>query len=318
MSSLAQGPHHERAALRPRVGDVDHRHRMRPLGYVRRSQGTRMDCEQPMRFVCRTPACGHQAYARCKCADELKCPDCAERNQKLLVRLIVEGHGRRGAAGHWYMVTLTAPGDPEHRKFIPGKRGNHGPCSCGQHGLTPGEWNALESKWWNRLRTALVREFGSLAYVGTVEVQEERVDHMLHRHLLVWSPVPIPIERAHELVQAAGYGCSMQWQKPYSAQSAAQYVAKYITKSSGRRFTVPWEVSSLDQETGEISTVEKRATYRTWSKSNRWGVTMQGLRSIMAAQAQARAMYLRELAEMLADDQESPPLAAVASSDPPT
>jgi hypothetical protein len=252
-----------------------------------------------MRFVCRTPGCGHTAYARCKCSDELKCPDCAERQRKLLVRLIQEGASQR-VGGFWYMVTLTAPGDPEHTKFIPGKRGNHGACSCGQHGLNRGEWNALESKWWNRMRTYLAREVGTVAYVGSVEVQEKR--QALHRHLLLWTSEPVSITRAQELALRAGYGCSIQWQKPYSAESAANYVAKYITKSSGQRGNVPWQISTVDEETGEIRSKGKRATYRTWSRSQKWGVTMKGLRELMATQARARARYLEELAQLLDDE----------------
>lgn len=286
---------------RPRVGDGEHVCRMRPLGYVRRSRETRMDCERPMRFVCRTPSCGKVQHYRCRCSDELKCRDCSERARKLLVRLIIEGALLRDS-GYWYMVTLTAPGDPGHQRYIPYKRGRHGECGCGDHGLSAGQWNRQESRWWNRLRTSLAREFGDLAYVSSVEVQSKRADAMLHRHALVWSPVPIPVGRAHELALRAGYGCSMQWQKPYSAASVANYVAKYITKSSGQRSEVPWEYEVVVPDTGEVLSVSRPATYRTWSKANRWGVTIQGLRSIMAAQARARARYLEELGQAIAEE----------------
>lgn len=212
----------------------------------------------------------------------------------------------RGQAGHWYMATFAPPGDPIHTRFIPGKRGNHGACQCGQHGLTKGEWNAQESKCWNRLRLSLSREArGGLQYVSSVEVQDgkRRRDGqgrmMLHRHALIWSSVPIPMERVQALALAAGYGCSLQWQRPYSGVTAANYVAKYITKSAGHRGDVPWEVLEVDQETGEIESVGKRATYRTWTRSQKWGVSVQELREHMAVQARARANYLRELEALL-------------------
>jgi len=260
-----------------------------------------VDCDQPMRFVCRRPSCEYVAHSRCRCADERKCGDCSERQRKLLVRLIMEGSSQR-VGGHWYMATFTAPGDPVHKHVIPGRRGFHGWCDCGKHGMTPGEWNAQESKCWNRLRTALTREFGALQYVGTVEVQGKRRDKMLHRHVLVWSPVVVPMLRVHALAQQAGYGCSIQWEVPRSAQGAASYVAKYITKSSGQREEVPWEVTTVDMSTGELLSDSRRATYRTWSRSQRWGVTMGGLREVMSRQAAARARYFAELENLLAQE----------------
>ncbi len=235
---------------------------------------------------------------------------------------------RGGTGGYWYMATFTPPGDPEHSMFIPGKRGKHGPCNCGKHGLSKGQWNAQESACWNRLRTALSRQAaGGLAYVSSVEVQEgaHRADgigrDMLHRHALIWSPAPLSVTEVHGLALSAGYGCSIQWQRPYSGNSAAHYVAKYITKSAGQRGTVPWEVTHVNEHTGEITARGKRATYRTWSRSQKWGVSIQELRDHMAAQARNRARYLDELAQLLDQPDASavagPALDASVPTDPP-
>lgn len=209
----------------------------------------------------------------------------------------------RGQHGYWYMATFTAPGAPEHNRFVPGKRGNHGPCNCGQHGLTMGQWNRQESACWNRLRLSLSRlAEGGVQYVTSVEVQEKRADKMLHRHGLIWSPKPLAIHDVQALALRAGYGCSIQWQRPYSGTSAANYVAKYITKSAGQRSSIPWQETRIDHDTGEVTLVGKRATYRTWSRSQRWGVSIQELRDLMATQARARAHYLAELEDALAAD----------------
>ena len=103
-----------------------------------------------------------------------------------------------------------------------------------------------------------------------------------------------------------------------SVDKAARYISKYVTKSSGQRSVVPWE--RLDPETGEL--VGARATYRLWSSSRTWGVTMREIKSTQAAQARARALYVRELGELLAQDAalaaaSTPDRASIDSPDPP-
>jgi hypothetical protein len=97
---------------------------------------------------------------------------------------------------------------------------------------------------------------------------------------------------------AAGYGCVVDVEPVRSSEKAARYIAKYVTKASADRSVVPWE--RLDLETGEVS--GKSPTYRLWSSSRRWGVTMKEIRAVQAAQAAQRAMYLRELVAALGDD----------------
>jgi hypothetical protein len=186
--------------------------------------------------------------------------------------------------------------------------------------MTLGQWNRQESACWNRLRTALARSYDGMAYIGAVEVQKRGA---LHRHLMIWTPEPLVPAEVQALAQEAGYGCVFDVQPVDDVRKAARYVSKYITKSAGDRGNVPWTAEVLDEQTGELRELSTVPTFRTWSSSQNWGFTVKGLREVMMQQARARAMYLRELADLLALD--APDVPAVAgpaptdspSSDPP-
>ena len=266
------------------------------VGYVRSASHTRTDCHQPLRAVCEH-GCGEEQFWRCHVSAEVKCGPCSERNRKLLVRIIDQGLSDRADHGHRYLLTLNAPGDPGHSRYIPGKPGKHGPCPCWDHGKTLGHWNAGESACWNRLRLALARFTGGFAFIGSVEVQQRGA---LHRHVIVHSPVALLVEDVHALALAAGYGCVMDLQEIRTPAKTAWYISKYVTKSSGQRQEVPWEADVPDRETGEIRRMKTTATYRTWSAAQSWGYTMKDLRERMQLEARRRATYLRELQDLLA------------------
>jgi hypothetical protein len=289
VSSLAQGQVSDRASLHPRVGDCSHR--MRVVGRVRSGRETRLDCEQPLRAVCHA-GCGHVEHWRC---DSYGCALCGEVKRRRLHRLVDNGAGIHLANGLLgYFVTLTAPGTSDHLRWYQGKRPRHRvACTCHDHGGSKGTWNAGESKCWNRLRTALTRD-RQVIFAGAVETQARG---MLHRHVLLFTDRELVHEEVQALALAAGYGCVLDVEPVKSVQKAARYIAKYVTKSSGERAAVPWE--RLDEETGEL--VGKRATYRLWSSSRRWGITMREIRATASAQARARARYLAELTELLGD-----------------
>jgi hypothetical protein len=286
-------------------------HRMRVVGSVRPGPGTRLDCDQPLRSVC--VRCDHLEFWRC---DSYGCTFCGERKRKRLARLVDNGsaiHLRNGMRG--YFLTLTAPGVRDHKRWYQGVRPSRRvDCGCHLHGFTDGQWNAQESACWNRLRTAMTRD-RSIIFAGAVETQERG---MLHRHVLVFADEGLDYDDVQTLAVAAGYGCVLDIEPVRSAEKAARYISKYVTKSASGRAVVPWE--KLDPETGELH--GKRATYRLWSSSRKWGVTMKQMRSDMAAQARARARYLREYAELLADDPASAAAVGLGradsgSTDPP-
>ncbi len=262
------------------------------MGRVRPGEPTAVDCDRPLRAVCRTPGCGHSEAWRC---DTYGCEPCGERKRRQLSRLVDNGaEVQIGNGLQGYFLTLTAPGSDDHKRWVQGRaRGRREDCGCHLHGQTDGLWNAAESACWNRLRTALTRE-RRMVFCGAVETQKRG---LLHRHVLVFVDGDLDYRDLQEKVLAAGYGCVLDVEPVRSAGKAARYISKYVSKSSGERPGVSWE--RLDPDTGEI--VDKRATYRLWSSSRAWGVTMRELRSVMSAQARARAMYLRELAEASTD-----------------
>lgn len=277
------------------------------MGRVRPGTETRLDCEQPLRAVCRH--CDHVEYWRC---DSYGCATCGELKRRRLVRLIEAGTGQHLGTGLFaYFLTLTAPGEVEHSRWFQGKRPQaREACTCHQHGLTLGMWNRQESACWNRLRTAMTRD-ASVVFCGAVETQKRGA---LHRHLVLFSDVELDHRGVQEKALAAGYGCVLDLQELSSPGQVARYLAKYVTKAAGDRQVVPWE--SLDPETGEVT--GKRATYRLWSSSRSWGVTMRQIKAVMGAQAAARAKYLRELQSALADEASAAAagLAPVASLSP--
>lgn len=267
--------------------------------------------------------CGHQAFWRCDCSSAAKCPDCAERRRRLIARLVDLGTTDRLGNGYTYFLTLTAPGDKEHRQWVQGKPRNRPECECHRvwEHTHRGDWNAAESSHWNRLRTALSRlTGGSLTYIGSVEIQEKRRDQMLHRHVVLNVDRPLLPEEVGQLALTAGYGCVHDLQVIQSASKAAWYISKYVTKSSGERQNIPWRADVVDEETGETVRMDTTPTFRTWSSARSWGYTLKGLREIARVQAQARARYHRELEELLASENvaESTPGTPVSvGADPP-
>ena len=290
MPSLTRSTHVDGASLRPRVGDCSHR--MRVVGGVPAGTSTRLDCERPLRAVCQS-GCGHVEFWRC---DTYGCSFCGELKRRRLARLVDNGAGIHLANGMLgYFLTVTGPGVSEHRRWFQGKRPrDRAVCTCHESRVTDGHWNTQESACWNRLRTALTRD-RQVIFVGAVETQKRGV---LHRHVMLFTDRVLTHEEAQRLALAAGYGCVLDLESVASVGKAARYIAKYVTKSSGDRSVIPWE--RLDPATGEL--VGKRATYRLWSSSRTWGVTMREIKSTQSAQARARARYLEELRALLASE----------------
>lgn len=257
---------------------------MRVVGGVRPSPATRSDCDKPLRAVCRQ--CEHVEFWRC---ETYGCAHCGELKRRRLSRLVEDGSGAQLGNGlRGYFVTLNGPGENDHLRWYQGQRPQQRDvCECHKLDGSLGGWNAGESKCWNRFRTALARD-QVVIFVGAVETQKRGV---LHRHVVIFTDEVLDWQRVQRLALAAGYGCVMDVQELRSVGQAARYVSKYVTKASGDRATIPWEV--VDLETGEVIT--KKATYRLWSCSQTWGVTMREIKDAAAAQARARAMYLREL-----------------------
>jgi len=266
---------------------------MRVVGSVRPGPGSRVDCDRPLRVVCRD--CDHLEFWKC---DTYGCEFCAPAKRRRLERLVHDGSLHQSDTGlRGYFLTLTAPGTDDHLRWYQGRRPASRPvCECHRHGQTLGMWNAGESACWNRLRTALSRT-GVFQFVGAVETQKRGA---LHRHVVLFTDQVLDHAEVQRQAMSAGYGCVLDIEYLDSPKKAAKYLSKYVPKASVDRAVVPWSVQVIDTETGEITEDGKRPTYRLWSSSRHWGVTMKEIRSVAAAQARQRAMYLRELDELLA------------------
>lgn len=272
---------------------------MHVVGYVSSGERPRDDCDRPLRVVCES--CGEADYWRC---DSYGCGPCGEVKKRRLRRVIEDGsrgHVSSGLRG--YFLTLTAPGTAEHLRWYQGKKpSRRSACSCHEHGQSKGRWNRQESACWNRLRTSLARD-RVVHFAGSVETQKRGA---LHRHVVLFVEEYLDHQEVQELALAAGYGCVLDLEHLESPEKAARYLSKYVAKSASERHVVPWTAERVDTDTGEIYDVQVDPTYRLWSASRRWGVTMKDVRAAAGRQARQRAMYLRELLDALGDSEPPP------------
>lgn len=206
------------------------------------------------------------------------------------------------------MITLTAPGENEHRM----PSGDVCPCTPAA-GVDLPRWNASHSARWNRVRTSLRRDEPSLEFFRGIEVQHRGA---LHDHALVWSPRPVTKRRVRELAIAAGFGHSVDVAPVTSVKQASYYTSKYVTKATDSREDVPWWGDVVDEETGEITQEVVPGRYRTWSMSRQWGLTMAAVRAEAHAFVIARekahedeilALLASQLGAQLLPDETSPP-----------
>ena len=153
------------------------------MGYLPGGCVAGLDCTAPLLVVCRV--CDGRLVWPCRAHRASRCVPCSERYRRLLVR-IAESRSASAHRGHGSFLTLTAPGEREYARWIPGRPGGGGPRNCRVSDLA--KWNAAAGQAWNRLRTGLSR-LCSFEYFRVVEVQKRGA---LHLHILVWSAEPLP------------------------------------------------------------------------------------------------------------------------------
>jgi hypothetical protein len=304
-------------------------HRLHVVGYVHASRSARRlrehsvrvelpgftRCDSPLLWGCEHGCC--LAVRACGNRRESRCTPCATRYRRRVTRIAESGllDPSRQAVGHQYLTTINAPGDAGHRRWHPGRRGRHELCSCSDaRSSGDAAWNASAGKRWNHYVTALRRLHPSIQFFRAAEVQERG---LLHQHHLMHSLTAVTAEDVQAAALAAGYGCVMDHQHVTSPQQTARYLAKYVGKSTDQRPSVPWERLIIDETTGEVLEVRTRPTYRSYSQSRLWGLTMReciAAASRSAALARLRSENPQSLspAELLADMQaqhgSSPPL----------
>ena len=260
-----------------------------------------LDCDQPLRF---TMSCGW-VWVR-TCNSNRKCKPCADRNRRRCTRVVGTGmQVQAGRGRRLWLLTLTAPGDGDHRRWTVRQefvRGAPRPvCSC-HVGVDLADWNPAASACWNRLRTGLRDLDPDLDYYRATEVQDRGA---IHHHVVIGA-ARLPSARVlQDLALAAGYGCVIDLRPVEDldhVDDVAGYVSKtlagYVTKSSGDgRDGVPWRREfTEDPTTGEVYDEPRRLhtvpTYKTHTQSHRWGCTVAEVKAVAQRQARRRALAL--------------------------
>jgi len=285
--------------------------RVRVLGYLPGGRTPGLDCDSPLRAVCLS--CQRVTPWACNSHREDTCVPCSWRYRRRLARIALSGTRDHG----WmYLLTLTAPGTTRgHHRRLMDSPGRGEVCGCEESMDSLGEWNATAGARWNVLRTRIKVGLPDLEFLRTVETQKRGA---LHLHIIVWSSTPVDAASLQRLALSSGFGCEMDLApiEPGSKKHA-YYVGKYVTKATAERYAVPWNPRVVDEETGEITHPGKRATYRSWSQSRGFGVTMKFLKAEARAARERGLLAYRQATE----DQtpaESPALepAALRASSP--
>ena len=301
------------------------RHRLYVVGYLRGPRPTWLDCERPLRVLCRD--CDYETRWRCDGHRASRCQPCSARYRRRVGRIAESG--TRRTSGYQYLLTCTAPGERLHCLVRGCQRApscEHQLCDCTpEDGINLAEWNPGHSDCWNLLRTNLRRAYPRLEYMRGIEVQERGA---LHDHAILWSPAPISLHVVKKFAMRAGFGHAVDL-KPLEpgASRAAAYVSKrvagYITKATDSRTAVPWLPAGTEDDgqylignaSGEVlgrSPSAHGAPYRTWSCSRGWGLTMAAVRADAKAYVESRtADGLAEVLSLLAAELEAVPIDGV-------
>lgn len=275
----------------------------------------RLGCSAPVVLKC--TICDRLVNVRCRATRDDRCGGCAERHrwdiartmrsgftpERLQAALIVVLSGTRDERRAWlksgtygqhttdnrsgfFFVTLTAPGAAGGLRFdrsicghAPGQCSNKGHGSgdvvCKVERMSAARWNGEAPRRWNDWMTDLRRVLGvNVQYSGAWESQ---VRGMLHRHVLIYCP-GVTVQRfydeAKRIAERVGFGSEFQ-ADPISGTDAREiamtcgYVASYVTKCGDELATC------INPRTAEI----QQGSYRRWSASRSWGVTMAQVRS---------------------------------------
>lgn len=301
------------------------------LGYLRGGRVPGLDCDRPLRWVCRD--CGGHGVKACQNRRTDSCSPCAHRYLRR-VRRVVEHGMETGAAAGWfvYLLTFTAPGYEGHRQWVydpKGPRGDDRPiCGCWRQ-MTEGidVWNGTAARRWDRLNRSLKRLAPHAKFFRAVEPQDgkRRADGdgrgALHHHVVLCSPVPLDRVEVQRAALRAGYGCDVDVDHVTDPARASRYVTKYVTKGANGRASVPWRVPRADLETGEVRLVATVPTYRNVSQSQSWGLTVAEVRAALAGAARARrARAAADIDQVLVPDPpatDTPVLTLAGSGAPP-
>lgn len=274
------------------------------------------NCENPAWMFC--VRCGAQGVMACGTTRRSRCLSCARKYQGRVAQVFEQGivHGQEVGAGTVVGLTVTAPGNRQHR-MPSGKV-----CDCTPvGGIDVGEWNATFTARMNRVLEGIRRGEASplvdgkrqavpLSYAQAREPQDgkRRADgcgrFALHLHGALYrsdgQALELDVRLLRRLVIRHGFGHELKL-KPLSPSAGARYFAKYVADASDVRDSVPFGRDGLGRR--------RKATYRTWTASRNWAVTMKAVRAQQAAHWQAMI-----LAAIAGTPQAGPPLDAYKDS----
>ena len=278
----------------------------------------RLGCERPNVLSC--TICGESCEVRCRATRDDKCASCAQRHcwdvarkirsgvtvERIQAAMIVVLVGTRSERRNgfksnrpsgFFFTTLTAPGERGGIHWDRTKCGHAvGECTNKGHNRRPGQvlckadrmdaarWNGQAPRRWNDWVTDMRRVLDvDVQYCGSWESQ---VRGLLHRHVLVYCP-GISAARYQQvgkrIAKRLGFGQQFDVEEvtgngTEKLARVAAYIASYVTKCGDELATC------ASPRTSEIV----QGSYRRWSASGKWGVSMAQIRQERVQWAQER------------------------------
>lgn len=247
-------------------------------------------CENPgWRFCVR---CGAEGVMACGSSRRSRCTPCARKYQGRVAQVFEQGIvlGQELGDGVVVGLTVTAPGNRQHSM----PSGDVCPCTP-VGGIDVGEWNATFTARMNRVLEGIRRGEASplidgkrqtvpLSYAQAREPQDgkRRPDgigrYALHLHGALYRTdgqvLELDVRALRKLVMRHGFGHELKV-KPLSPSAGARYFAKYVADASDIRDSVPFGRDGLGRR--------RKATYRCWTASRNWSVTMKVVKAQQVA-----------------------------------
>ncbi len=266
-----------------------------------------LNCEAPSYLYC--ASCKADGFMRCGSSRASRCAPCSLRYTRR-VRALVQCRLEQVRPGTALELTVTAPSERGAHCQVHRKCDARGPtcevCPCSpEGGVDLAEWNGCLTKRMNRLLSAIRRGEASprvrgrrapvdLEYFQAREVQRRGALHV-HVVLIPAASKPVQLDRKvlKQLAMSHGFGHEVDVErvgtskhggsKARSPGRVAGYLSKYVTKAADLRTTVPWPYRRYGR---------RQAAFRTWTRSQDWGVTMRDVREAARQAAQAASLDL--------------------------
>jgi hypothetical protein len=239
----------------------------------------------------------------CGSSKASQCVPCARRYRRR-VQALVQSRLEQVRLGAALQLTVTAPSEKDSHCQVHRKCDASGPtcevCACSpEGGVDLADWNACLTRSMNRLLSAIRRGEASprvggrrrpvsLEYFQAREVQRRGALHV-HVVLVPVANKPVQLNRKmlKQLAISHGFGHEVDLQRVGTSKHGgstarspgrvAGYLSKYVTKAADLRGDVAWPCQPYGR---------RQAAFRTWTRSQGWGVTMRDVRE--AARAAAR------------------------------